>query len=314
MENNNLFRPLNFKEFIGQRNIIDNLKIFIESAKKRNSQLDHIIFYGNSGLGKTSLALIIAKTINKKIYILNGTSLQKPSDIISPLTSLKDGELLFIDEVHACSKEVFEVLYPVLEDNRLNIIIGKEYNSKIINVKIAKFTLIVATTEINKLAIPFINRFPINLNFKDYNYSEIQEILKINCKKLDINLSNDNIILLSKYCKNNPRIAINLLKRVYDYITYKNYLSLSNQDIFDILKKLEIYKYGITVNEINYLKLLKKYGVLGIENISQLLSMPQQLITSIIEPTLYKNNLITKTPKGRCITKKGIEYIENIDL
>ncbi|WP_342274939.1 AAA family ATPase [Spiroplasma endosymbiont of Cantharis lateralis] len=129
---NNVFRPNSLKEFIGQTNIINNLNIFVRSAQKRNKNLDHILIHGSSGLGKTSLAYLVSKIINKKIYILNGQSLQKPSDIISPLTSLKENEILFIDEIHSVSKEVFEILYPVLEDNKLNIIVGKEYNQKLL--------------------------------------------------------------------------------------------------------------------------------------------------------------------------------------
>ncbi|ASP28276.1 Holliday junction DNA helicase RuvB [Spiroplasma corruscae] len=307
---NNL-RPKSFDEYIGQKNVVENLKIFIESAKKRCVSLDHIILNGNSGLGKTSLAYLIASTMNKKIFVLNGTSLQKPSDIISPLTSIKEGEFLFIDEVHACSKEVFEVLYPVLEDNRINVIIGKEYNSKIINVKINSFTLIVATTEINKLALPFINRFPINLNFKEYNANEIEKILNINANKMQMQLTDSNYKLLATYCKNNPRVAINLLKRIYDYLTMNNDQKINNDKLLEILKKLEIYKYGISQQEIDYLIILQRYNTLGLENISHLLSISQQLIITSIEPILYKNNLINKTPKGRIITQKGIEYLKN---
>ncbi|AKU79751.1 Holliday junction branch migration DNA helicase RuvB [Spiroplasma turonicum] len=313
MKSNNNLRPNCFDEYIGQKNIIENLKIFIESAIKRKDSLDHILLNGNSGLGKTSLAILIAKTMSKKIYTLNGTSLQKPSDIISPLTSLKEGEFLFIDEVHACSKEVFEVLYPVLEDGRINVIIGKEYNSKIINIKLANFTLIAATTEINKLSIPFINRFPINFNFKDYNDEEIAKIIEINIKKININLNYKTINIISKYCKSNPRVAINLLKRLQDYIICDNVNIVDENTILKILNKLEIYKYGISSLEINYLKLLQNYKILGLEHIAQLLSLSQSIIVSNIEPILYKNSLIIKTPKGRKITSKGEIYLRKIN-
>ncbi|WP_339020134.1 AAA family ATPase [Spiroplasma endosymbiont of Atherix ibis] len=185
----NIFRSSCLEEFIGQKNVISNLNVFVQYANKRNKSLDHILIHGSSGLGKTSLGYLVSKIMQKKIYVLNGPSLQKPSDIISPLTSLKENEILFIDEIHSVSKEVFEVLYPVLEDNKLNIIIGKEYNSKIVNIKIPNFTLIGATTELNKLTNTFVNRFPICFHFQHYSDFEIFQILKINSKKLNINLN-----------------------------------------------------------------------------------------------------------------------------
>ncbi|WP_051132519.1 Holliday junction branch migration DNA helicase RuvB [Spiroplasma diminutum] len=306
-----MFRPSCLKEFIGQEKVIENLNVFIQSAKKRNKSLDHILIHGPSGLGKTSLAYLVSKIMNKKIYILNGPSLQKPSDIISPLTSIKENEILFIDEIHAVSKEVFEVLYPVLEDNKLNIIVGKEYNSKVVNIKIPNFTLIGATTEVNKLTDPFKNRFPIWFHFQHYREIEIGKILEINCQKLDISLNQEIINYISKFCQNTPRIAINLLKRIYDYLVILENKIIDIKLIKEIFYKLEIYKYGLTSQEINYLKLLYENSYLGLETIQQVLGLQQQIIIKNIEPILIRNFLIEKTIKGRKITKRGIELLES---
>ncbi|WP_338984257.1 Holliday junction branch migration DNA helicase RuvB [Spiroplasma endosymbiont of Diplazon laetatorius] len=307
----NIFRPSCLDEFIGQKNVIDNLNVFVQSANKRNKSLDHILIYGSSGLGKTSLGYLVSKIMKKKIYVLNGPSLQKPSDIISPLTSLKENEILFIDEIHSVSKEVFEVLYPVLEDNKLNIIIGKEYNSKVVNIKIPNFTLIGATTEINKLNTPFINRFPISFHFKHYSENEISEILKINCKKLSIELEDQVISFIARFCQNTPRVAINLLKRIYDYIIIVDANKVDIDLIKDIFKKLEIYDFGLNSQEVNYLKLLNEHNFLGIETIQQVLGLQQQIIIKNIEPILIRNFLIEKTIKGRRITRKGKEWLES---
>ncbi|AUM62644.1 Holliday junction branch migration DNA helicase RuvB [Spiroplasma monobiae] len=308
---NNIFRPSCLDEFIGQKNIIDNLNVFVQSAKKRQKNLDHILIYGASGLGKTSLGLLVSKIMNKKIYILNGPSLQKPSDIISPLTAIKENEILFIDEIHSVSKEVFEILYPVLEDNKLNIIIGKDYNSKVVNIKIPNFSLIGATTEINKLATPFINRFPISFHFRHYNEIEISEIIKINCKKLNVNLKEEVINFISKFCQNTPRIAINLLKRIYDYIIISDIKELNINLIKDIFNKMEIYDSGLNSQEVLYLKLVNEHNYLGIETIQQVLGLSQQIIIKNIEPILIRNFLIEKTIKGRRITSKGKEWLKN---
>ncbi|WP_342259241.1 Holliday junction branch migration DNA helicase RuvB [Spiroplasma endosymbiont of Dioctria linearis] len=307
---NNVFRPNSLKEFIGQTNIINNLNIFVKSAQKRNKNLDHILIHGSSGLGKTSLAYLVSKIINKKIYILNGQSLQKPSDIIFPLTSLKENEILFIDEIHSVSKEVFEILYPVLEDNKLNIIVGKEYNSKVVNIKVANFTLVGATTEINKLAEPFKNRFPILFHFQHYSENEIADIIQLNCKKLEIDLNKEVINYISKFCQNTPRVAINLLKRIYDYIITLDLKNIDIKIIKSIFLKLEIYKFGLTNQEISYLKLLYKHSVLGIETIQQVMGLQQQIIIKLIEPILIRNFLVEKTFKGKKITDKAIEWLE----
>ncbi|AOG60547.1 Holliday junction DNA helicase RuvB [Spiroplasma helicoides] len=305
-------RPSSFDNYIGQSNIIKNLKIYIKSCIKRKSVLDHLLFYGPSGLGKTSLAYLISLEMNKKIYVLNGTSLQKPSDIISPLTTLKEGEILFIDEIHAISREVFEVLYPVLEDNNLSIIIGKDYNSKVVNINLPKFTLIGATTELNKLTNPFINRFPINFYFQGYSNEEIAKIIEINAPRLNLELNKNVLSFIAIHCKNNPRIAINVLKRLNDYIVIENPKIIDIEYICKVLKSLNIYKYGITAQDIFYLKILKENKIIGLESIKQIMNTQTSTIINNIEPNLLFNNLIVKTNKGRSITKKGEDFLNEI--
>lgn len=264
--------------------------------------------------GKTSLAYIIAAELNKKIYVLNGTLLQKPSDIIAPLTTIKTGEILFIDEVHAVSKEVLEVLYPVLEDNKINLIIGKNYNSKIININLSEFTLIVATTEINKLTTPFINRFSINFIFENYTNNEIALIIKNNAEKMNLNLNENICNFIAQHCKNNPRIAINILKRIYDYIIIENPVNINIEYIKNVLRKLNIFKFGLTSQDLVYLKILSKHKYLGIESIKQLMNLQVSYISNNIESNLLNNGLIIKTGKGRKITEFGKKIILESDI
>ncbi|KAJ3616861.1 hypothetical protein Zmor_008985 [Zophobas morio] len=314
MNTNNLKRPEKFAEYIGQQNVIENLKVYIASAAKQNKVLDHIIVHGPSGMGKTSLANLIAKEMNKKIIILNGPALQKPSDIISPLTTLKQNEFIFIDEVHAVSKEVLEVIYPVLENNELSVILGKDYNSKIINIKLQPFTMICATTEINKLPLPFVNRFSINFHLQPYTMSEIEMIILNYARKINFELTKEVAKFIAPYTKNNPRISLNILKRIHDYVVTENPKVVDVAYVHSILNKMQIYQYGIANVEIRYLKSLHEFGILGIDSIAQIIDLPQNIIISTIEPTLIKNGLIKKTVRGRIITERGDKLLNKIKI
>jgi Holliday junction DNA helicase RuvB len=305
-------RPAKFGEYIGQQNVINNLKVYIASAAKQNKVLDHIIVYGPSGTGKTSLANLIAKEMNKKIIILNGPSLQKPSDIISPLTTLKQNEFIFIDEVHAVSKEVLEVIYPVLENNELSVILGKDYNSKIVNIKLQPFTMICATTEINKLPFPFINRFSINFQLQPYTLQEIETIISNYAAKINFTMSKEVAKFISLFTKHNPRIALNILKRIHDYVVIENPEKIDEPYVQSILSKMQIYQYGISQGDVRYLKALDESGVLGLDSMAQILDLSQTIIMSTIEPSLIKNGLIKKTFRGRIITDKGKKFLEHM--
>ncbi|PPE05172.1 Holliday junction branch migration DNA helicase RuvB [Williamsoniiplasma lucivorax] len=308
----NNFRPETWDEYFGQKKIIQNLKVFVNSAVKRDRTLDHIVISGPSGMGKTSLAFLLSKILKVKLHYLNGPSLQKQSDLVSVLSFIKENDLVFIDEIHALSKELLEVLYPVLEDGKMNIIIGKEYNSKIINLKIPNFTLIVATTEISKLADPFLNRFPIRFELDNYSSEEIKDLLLINAQKLNLELNVGCAHILANHSRNTPRIAINLLKRIHDFVINDNVQLLDAKYLKEILHKMEIYPRGLILNDIKYLHYLYAHKVLGLNNLSQYLNLNQDHVLHFIEPLLIRNSFIIRTPKGRVITEQGIEYIKNI--
>ncbi|AGJ90746.1 Holliday junction branch migration DNA helicase RuvB [Mycoplasma putrefaciens] len=308
-----MFRPETWDEYIGQDHIISNLKIFLASAKKQNKVVDHIFLYGPSGYGKTSLAFLLSKQLKTQIRILNGPSLQKSSDIISVLTSIKEKDIIFIDEIHAVNKEILEIIYPTLEENKLNIIIGKDYNSKVVNIELPKFTMIVATTEINKIPIPLLNRFPISFTLEEYDLKDMSKIVELYCKKLNLKLEECLYSYIANHCRQTPRIAINLIKRINDHIVVDNPKTIDINYIDNVFNKLGIFKLGLTVTEIKYLKIISKNKVMGLENISHLLNTTPMIISNNIEPFLIRQNLIIRTFKGREITLKGYEYIKDVE-
>ncbi|ATZ18742.1 Holliday junction DNA helicase RuvB [Williamsoniiplasma somnilux] len=306
------FRPATWDEYLGQKQIINNLKVYVEANKIKQTALDHILIHGPSGMGKTSLAYLIAKILKTKLIFLNGPSLQKPSDVISILSSIKENNILFIDEIHAINKEVLEVLYPVLEENKMSIIIGKDYNSKVINLKLPPFTLIGATTEINRLAFPFINRFPINFELTNYNEDEITQIVLNIADKISLKLDLKIAKLIANYSRKIPRVSINLLKRISDFSITYNKTEITTEFVINVFKEMGIYELGLTKKDLEYLFLLKEHNVMGIETISQVLNTSTPNVLNFIEPLLLQEKLIIKTYKGRKITNQGIMYLDKI--
>jgi len=308
-----LYRPTKFADYIGQTHLIQNLKLYIEAAKQLEKPLDHLLIYGNSGMGKTALANLIATVMEVKLHLLNGTSLQKPSDIISVLTNLKANEIIFIDEVHAVSRDVLELLYPAIEDGKINIIFGKEYNAKNLNIKLPPFTLIVATTEVNELPLPFYNRFSIIFKLESYSQTEIGQIIYNLANFLNLPLTIESANYLASFTRNNPRNATNITRRVYDFYLTKTISKLNSQaGIKKVMNQLGLYENGLTFDDFQYLSLLEKNKVLGLENLSYLLNIPIKILRQMIEPLLIKENYILRTNKGRIITQKGLEILAKI--
>ncbi|WP_339022285.1 Holliday junction branch migration DNA helicase RuvB [Spiroplasma endosymbiont of Crioceris asparagi] len=307
--NNNYFRPKAFAEYIGQKNIINSLNIYIQASLRRGESLDHILFYGAPGCGKTSLAFLIGIELASKVIFLNGPNLKKTSDLISVLANLKEKEIVFIDEIHAVEQDVLETLYPAIDDNRISLVIGKEYNSKVINIKIPNFTLIAATTELHKIPHPLMSRFSISYSFDEYSVDDIQKIVELTANKLGLELKQEWITAISLNCKTNPRIAINLLKRINDYFMI---LNEREKDIQNIMNKIGIFNLGLTRDDIKYLKTLVDFTSLGLESLSQILNIPKNTILNNIEPFLLKENFIIRTSKGRKLTNKGINYINSL--
>ena len=303
---NQNIRPLSLDEFVGKKDIKENINIFVESAKKRNECLDHVLLFGSAGLGKTTFANIIANLFNKKLKIIQGTQLKRNIDLINLVSLVNENDIIFIDEIHAISQECIETLYSVLEDFCIDIKIGVDNNQKITRVKIPKFTLIGATTNIDKLPKSLEERFPIFFFFDSYNDNEIKDLLRRTSNIFETELSEEELILITEHCKGVPRIANNLLKRIVDYRLINSNISIKN-----IIKKLGIYAKGLTDLDVKYLKaLLYSDDYIGLKTISSIINTSPDIIENKIEPYLLKLELIKKTNRGRMITKKGVDYLE----
>jgi len=264
-----------WSEYQGQKRIIANLKMYVQSAMILQKPLDHTLIYGQSGMGKTTLAKLVAKVMKVKLHILNGVNLQKPSDIISVLTILKPNEIIFIDEVHAISTRVSEVLYPVLDEGKISLIIGQEYNSKNIQINLPPFTLITATTELDQLAPPFLNRFPIYLGLDNYSSEEIGRIINCYAQTIDLPLNLTMATFLGNYARKTPRIAINLTKRINDFYLTGKIKNLNDQtNLQQVLHQMGLYEQGLTSDDLKYLQVLAASSPLGLENIMQRLNVP----------------------------------------
>ncbi len=301
----------NFDDYVGQDKIKSNLLTFINSANIQKKCLDHIFIYGQSGMGKSTLAKLIAKNLQQKIHIYYANNFRKPTDLFSCLTKMKTNEILFIDEIHRLNKELEEFIYPVLESYSLSIMMGKEYNAKIVNVKLSNFTIIVATTELHKVSEQLLNRFPIFLQLTIYNELHLSKIIINLLNNKNIKIEKKALTLIVNCTKLNPRIANNLIKRIYDFCLVDNISNITFEYLNLIFQKLNIFENGITEIDKIYLEMLQN-GPYSLKTMQQLTNYPLNMIINKIEPNLLKNDYIKKTNKGRILTNKGLFFIKNL--
>ncbi|KUH47282.1 ATP-dependent DNA helicase RuvB [Mycoplasmopsis meleagridis] len=309
-----ILRPNNFNEFIGQENLIFTLKTMIKGSLFRNEVLDHIIFYGPPGTGKTTLATIIGNELKTKIHYLQGSLLEKKADILSVFSSLNEKDIIFIDEIHSINKNVEELIYSAMEDYKIDIIIGPEGNTKVMRMNLKPFTLIGATTKINLLSQPLKDRFGLKAKINLYENKDIEKILGIAQDKFLIKAENSAISLIARYSKQTPRVALHLIKRVNDFAIAKNQDILDNKIVYETFKRLEIYDLGLNKDHIEYLETLKNIfdcNYASIDSIAALLNFQKENLIYEIEPLLINHKLIRKSPRGRIITTKGIDYLLN---
>jgi len=313
IESQNILRPVYLNDFLGQENIKENLKIFIASSILRNEPIDHILLNGPPGLGKTSLAKIISNELKNQIKIVAAPSLTKTADLASVLTSLKKNDIFFIDEIHRLSKNIEETLYSALEDFKLDIIIGEGVSAKIININLEKFTLIGATTKIGSISKPLRDRFGILFNLELYNIDDLNKIVLASSKKMNISIDKDIAHEISKRSRGTPRIALRLLKRVRDYIVYRDIKNISKDESLKIFELMKIDDFGLDSEDRRYISFLSqnyKERAVGIETIAAALMSEVENITENIEPYLLSIGFLEKTPRGRILTNRALEYIE----
>jgi Holliday junction DNA helicase RuvB len=303
-------RPQNLDEYIGQEQIKKNLKVFIKAAKKRNETLDHILFFGPPGLGKTTLANIIANEMGANIKTISAPMLEKSGDLAAILTNLEDGDILFIDEIHRLKASIEEVLYSAMEDFRLDIVIGSGPAAQTIKIDTAKFTLIGATTRAGMLSNPLRDRFGISFRLNFYTIDELSLIIKLAAKKLGFSINEDAAEEIAKRSRATPRIALRLLKRIRDFAEVEGKKIIDKKIAKYGLDELGINEYGFDELDIKFLSLLANAKKpLGLSTIAAALSEDEGTIEEVIEPFLIANGFIEKTPKGRIATRKTYDVL-----
>jgi len=308
----NTIRPKTFENYIGQTNLKNMLKISIEAAKKREVPLDHLLFYGPPGLGKTTLACVIANETGSAIKITSAPALERPRDIIGILMSLKQGEILFIDEIHRLNKVAEEILYPAMEDFYLDMNTGKGQSLKTLRVPVPKFTLIGATTKAGSLSGPLRDRFGIIHRLEFYSHEELTAVVKRTADILKIQITDDGAKTVAKCSRGTPRIANRLVKRVGDFAIVKYNGIITEEIANEALKALNIDKHGLDNTDKTMLKLIaEKYsgGPVGIETIAAALGEDVRTIEEVYEPFLLQEGFLQRTPRGRKITSYAMKVL-----
>ncbi|WP_029512693.1 Holliday junction branch migration DNA helicase RuvB [Mycoplasmopsis iners] len=312
--NKQTLRPLNFNEFIGQEKLKITLKTMISGALHRKEAIDHILFYGPPGVGKTTLATILAQELNVKIHYLQGSLLEKKSDILSVFANVNNNDIVFIDEVHSVNNNIEELIYNAMEDFKIDLIIGPEGNSKVLRMNLKPFTLIAATTKPNLISQPFKDRFGFKAKLNPYSQEDIIKILQNNQQKLEITVEQGVLDLIARYSRNTPRVANHLLKRVFDFSIIEKEEYITKQTVRKTFQHLDLYDLGLNRDHIDYLMTLNevfetKYA--SLESLAGILNFPKDSLIYEIEPLLLNLKLIRKSPRGRTITTKGIDYLIN---
>lgn len=311
-------RPKVFEEYIGQTRLKRNLKLAIDAAKKRKEPIDHVLLYGPPGLGKTTMATVIANEMGTNIKITAGSAIERAGDLASILTNLIDGDILFIDEIHRLGRSVEEVLYSAMEDYKLDIMIGKGPAARSVRLDLPKFTVIGATTRTGALAAPLRDRFGLIHRLEFYSNEEISKIIERSSKILDSKIESEAAKILSTRARLTPRIANRLLKRVRDYADVNGDGIIDTKITLDALSMLEIDELGLDPGDRNLLNsMIDNYGInpVGLNTISALTGDEATTIEDFYEPYLLQIGFIERTPRGRRVTPKAYKYIgKKIDL
>ena len=308
-------RPLDLEKFIGQDNLKSNLKTYIESSKKRNNNLDHIVLYGPPGLGKTTLAHIISNEKNVNIHSTSGPAFTKKGDLVTLLTNLAHGDILFIDEIHRLSPIVEETLYPAMEDYKCDYIIGTGPSARVMQISIENFTLIGATTRLGLLSRPLRDRFGIPLQLNFYEPNDLTKIILLGAEKLKTKIDEKPAYQIAIRSRGTPRIAIRLLKRIIDFSVVQNLDEISVDIVEESLKRMRIDSQGLDDMDRKYLKCISddyNGGPVGIETLSAALLEQKDIIEDVIEPYLMQKGLVQRTSRGRILSKKGFNHIQSV--
>ena len=306
-------RPLVLDEYIGQSEVKENIHVFIEAAKMRNETLDHVLLYGPPGLGKTTLAYIIAREMGVNIKTASGPSIEKSGDLAAILSTLEPGDVLFIDEIHRLNKVVEEILYPAMEDFTLDIIIGSEGNSRNIKIDLPPFTLVGATTRAGDLSSPLRDRFGIVSKLKFYTDDELSAIVKRTSRVLKMDITDEAALELAKRSRGTPRIANRLFKRVRDFALVDKKEIIDLEVMKKALDRLKVDKGGLDEADHQLLRaIIERFngGPVGIEALASSIGEEVSTIEDVMEPYLLQEGYLKRTSRGRCVTPKAYEQLE----
>ena len=306
-------RPISLDDYIGQDKIKDNIKVYIEAAKQRKESLDHVLFYGPPGLGKTTLSTIIAHEMGVNIKVSSGPAIEKPGEMAAILNNLSENDVLFIDEIHRLNRQVEEVLYPAMEDFAIDIILGKESSARSIRLDLPKFTLVGATTRAGLLTAPLRDRFGVVQKMEFYTVEDLSTIIKRSAKVLDVEIDDYGATEIARRSRGTPRLANRLLKRLRDFAQVRYEGRIDMQVAKEVLDILDVDKLGLDQNDRDILlTIIDKFagGPVGLDTLAAALGEDSGTLEDVYEPYLLMNGLIDRTKKGRMVTDLAYKHLD----
>lgn len=305
-------RPMTFEDYIGQEKAKETLKVYIQAAKKRGDSLDHVLFYGPPGLGKTTLANIIANEMHANMKVTSGPAIEKPGEIAAILNGLQEGDILFVDEIHRLNRQVEEVLYPAMEDFAIDIMIGKGSSARSIRLELPHFTLIGATTRAGLLTAPLRDRFGVMHHMEYYSVPELKQIVVNSAKRLQVEIDEAGALELARRSRGTPRLANRLLKRVRDFAQVRYGGAINAENAREALDILEVDSLGLdTLDRKILLAIVQQFGggPVGLDTLSAYIGEDSGTIEDVYEPYLIKNGFIIRTPRGRVASEMVYEHL-----